>query len=377
MGALAQKSVHLHLHSQHGTNNNSLQPTMAIKGSGRRSRSGGGQGGHGAPQHYQQNYGGGQYGNQSYGGGQYGNQGYGGANYAPPRPAYNYQPPYRPPQYAQAVPMPGMAGAGPSWRAPAPAVRAPPPRPDARPKPAYQYMQAVGPLNPLNPATFAEVAPDLPPGEPEAEKAHQTLVAAQEAEKAKKPAVLFYDPNTGTMSTKDPNAPEEDEKEEEPAGPWVELQTDKGKQYFYNTETKERAWEKPASEKVGEKDAEEEDDTGVKWHQFKTDDGFFFWNSDEDPPATTWGPPPKGIKETEDEKSRWDSLQWVWTKIEPPFKPEDTFGKDGEPYYYNPFSRQAQLSQPGKMVFKAVPAWEERVSKTDQPYYFDKRCRPR
>jgi len=240
-----------------------------------------------------------------------------------------------------------------------------------------------------NPASAGAnaAAPDPPPGEAEADKAHQAHLLKQEEEKAKKPAVMFYDPNTGKMSTKDPNAASDGEESEEETGPWVELKPDKGKAYFYNIETKERSWEKPVTEKKpkpgskkesegSQDDAEEEDETGPQWHQFKTEDGFFFWNSDSEPPATTWGPPPRRIVETKDETARLESLQWVWTKVKPPFKPADTFAKDGKAYYYNPFSKEAQLSQPGKMVFKAVPAWDERVSKTDQPYYFDRRCVP-
>jgi len=253
--------------------------------------------------------------------------------------------------------------------------------------PAYAYMMnkppefgvPAYPGAPTHPGVVVPAVPPPPP-EKEAEKAYQEIVKAKEEEAKKKPKVMFYDPNTGTMSTKDPNAPE-GEQEEEVEENWVELKTAKGNAYFYNKETKERAWEKPVP-KVEEPAAEEEapaeeeaaveeEELGPEWLEYKTDEAFYFWNTASDPPESTWGPPPKNIKLTAEEKERRKSLAYVWCAIQP--KADDVFSPNGKDYYYNPFSKQATFDKPGETVYKPQPAWEERTSKTGQAYYFDRR----
>jgi len=244
--------------------------------------------------------------------------------------------------------------------------------------PAYKYMQMQAPEQvPL--ASLPTTGPAEPPSEEEAEAAYQEKVKVEEEEKAKKPTVLYYDPNTGTTSTKDPDAPADEGEEEGTEVVWIELKTPKGFKYFYNIESKERGWkipevkkEKPpeeedASEEKKEECENEEDDeeiesSGPLWRPFKTDDGFYFWNSDADPPDTSWGPPPKRIAHTAEEKERMEAVKWTWTVIRKPFKEEDNFPMEGKSYWYNPFSKQATHAHPAKMAFKGVPAWEEPLS---------------
>jgi len=242
----------------------------------------------------------------------------------------------------------------------------------------------IGPSRPP-PGTKPKMAPipvvDEPPGEEEAEQKYQEKVKAEEEAKkeADKKKVMYYDPNTGQMTTEDPDNPEPVQEEKV----WIELvgtEKDKKRSYWYNKETKERSWTEPVElkeEAAAEEEvaAEEEpaakEEEGPEWSEYQTEDGIYFWNSHTEPPVPSWGPPPSRIRVTAEEQERRDALMKIWQLVEP--QENDEFSPDGTDFYYNPLSKQATKIKPGEKAYEAVPAWEERVDKTGKKYYFDRR----